>query len=283
MRSAQDYYPFGMLQPGRKFSTGEYRYGFNGMEKDDEVKGEGNIYTTEFREYDPGIGRWFSLDPAMAKYPGWSPYAFAFDNPIWYNDPNGDDPPIKKIATEGKRLSPTFSSLLKINKLDVDNIETVVYFGKEGTYTENRTGKISITTAPDLKFQIVKLTHELTNRKNLKIIQELDSKVEQGKISAVSYAKKLAQIEVDGEISQIKVAAEIGYRYSGAGVKGVNDFLNKLSKKPGLDLSKYVLPNTEHLKTYEEQGKLLRNEYLKTHPDDSKQDDSKKKVTKKAN
>ena len=29
--------------------VGSYRYGFNGMEKDDNIKGEGNSYTTEFR------------------------------------------------------------------------------------------------------------------------------------------------------------------------------------------------------------------------------------------
>ncbi len=39
--SAQDYYPFGMMQPGRNMSTGKYRYGFNGKERDDEVKGDG--------------------------------------------------------------------------------------------------------------------------------------------------------------------------------------------------------------------------------------------------
>jgi hypothetical protein len=40
--SAQDYYPFGMLMPGRSFSSEDYRFWFNGMEKDDEVKGIGN-------------------------------------------------------------------------------------------------------------------------------------------------------------------------------------------------------------------------------------------------
>ncbi|WP_222845224.1 hypothetical protein, partial [Flavobacterium piscinae] len=36
-----DYYPFGMLIPNRFDSIEDYRYGFNGKEKDDEVKGEG--------------------------------------------------------------------------------------------------------------------------------------------------------------------------------------------------------------------------------------------------
>jgi len=45
------------------FSNLEYRYGFNGMEKDDEVKGKGNSYTTHFRMLDPRLGRWLSTDP----------------------------------------------------------------------------------------------------------------------------------------------------------------------------------------------------------------------------
>jgi hypothetical protein len=53
--SANDYYPFGSTMAGRKYNQGTYRYGFNGMEKDDEVKGEGNSYTTEFRFYDSRV------------------------------------------------------------------------------------------------------------------------------------------------------------------------------------------------------------------------------------
>ena len=33
---ASDYFPFGMVMPGRSFSSPEYRFGFNGMEKDGE-------------------------------------------------------------------------------------------------------------------------------------------------------------------------------------------------------------------------------------------------------
>ena len=41
--SQNDYYPFGMMMPQRKYSAGNgYRYGFNGKENDTEVKGEGN-------------------------------------------------------------------------------------------------------------------------------------------------------------------------------------------------------------------------------------------------
>ena len=34
------YYPFGMVMPGRQFQSGSgYRYGFQGQEKDNEIKG----------------------------------------------------------------------------------------------------------------------------------------------------------------------------------------------------------------------------------------------------
>lgn len=90
--SAQDYYSYGMMQPERSFALrGDYKYGFNGMERDDEVAGDGNSYTTTFREYDVRLGKWFSLDPEFRKYPGQSPYV-AFDgNPVVNTDPNGDD------------------------------------------------------------------------------------------------------------------------------------------------------------------------------------------------
>lgn len=104
--SSQDYYSFGMEMPNQKFSGG-YRYGFNGMEKDDEVKGSGNSYTTEFRQYDPRLGRWLSLDPLMAEYPHQSPYAAYNNNPIFFADPTGlEGDPVTARTDDGHVMSP---------------------------------------------------------------------------------------------------------------------------------------------------------------------------------
>ena len=59
------------------------------MELDIEPKGNGNSYTTEFRQYDPRLGRWLSLDPLMAQFPWMSPYVAFDNNPIYYTDPYG--------------------------------------------------------------------------------------------------------------------------------------------------------------------------------------------------
>ncbi len=64
-------------------------YSFNGMEKDDEVKGEGNSYSSFFRQLDPRLGRWLSVDPVYKA--DQSPYISMSNNPIIMVDPKGDD------------------------------------------------------------------------------------------------------------------------------------------------------------------------------------------------
>ena len=59
------------------------------MLKDDEIQGVGNSYTTEFRQYDPRLGRWWSLDAMKNQFPWMSPYDAFDNNPIMYNDPKG--------------------------------------------------------------------------------------------------------------------------------------------------------------------------------------------------
>lgn len=88
--SAQDYYAFGMIQPGRSFSSDNYRYGFNGKENDNEVKGEGNSVDFGERIYDPRIGRWLSVDKMASYYPDWTPYRFGFNNPNYWSDNEGN-------------------------------------------------------------------------------------------------------------------------------------------------------------------------------------------------
>ena len=75
--SANDYYPFGSPMPERTFSSDSYRYGAQGQEKVDEISGSGNHYEFKFREYDPRLGRFWSIDPLFRKYPWNSGYAFS--------------------------------------------------------------------------------------------------------------------------------------------------------------------------------------------------------------
>ena len=108
--SWNNYYPFGMVQPDRHGNTEGYRYGFNGMEMDNEVRenpttgtvGTGNSYTTHFRQYDPRSGRWLSLDPEMKRYPAFSPYSAYGNNPILVVDLEGD---VLKVHGDAKEMT----------------------------------------------------------------------------------------------------------------------------------------------------------------------------------
>ncbi|MNU99839.1 hypothetical protein D3C71_899870 [compost metagenome] len=112
VKSYSDYYPFGMQLPNRKGVEGDnYRYGFNGKERDDELKGNGNSYDFGARMYDPRIGRWFSRDPLFQYYPDMSEYNYAANNPIYFVDADGR---ILKIRMEILYI-PRFRVLLKQN------------------------------------------------------------------------------------------------------------------------------------------------------------------------
>ena len=77
IHSVADYSPFGVELDGRTQSGGGYRYSFQGQEKDDEVKGEGNSINYKYRMHDPRVGRFFAVDPLAPEYPWNSVYAFS--------------------------------------------------------------------------------------------------------------------------------------------------------------------------------------------------------------
>jgi RHS repeat-associated protein len=79
-----------MLLPNRNGSSVDYRYGFNGMEGDDEISGEGNSYDFGARMMNPRVGRWFTPDPKASNAPSLTPYRFGFNNPVRYLDPDGE-------------------------------------------------------------------------------------------------------------------------------------------------------------------------------------------------
>ena len=95
-----DYYPFGMPMPNRQTTDGNYRYAFQGQEKDPET----GMEAFELRLWDGRLGRWLTVDPYHEFF---SPYVGMGNNPISLTDPDGgsteggDDPPIDwKLVNE---------------------------------------------------------------------------------------------------------------------------------------------------------------------------------------
>jgi RHS repeat-associated protein len=94
---ATDYYPFGMAYlnvPNNGNAGSDNKYLYNNKELQDEnLAGVAlNLYDYGARFYDAQIGRWNSIDPAIEdNHYNYTPYAYVYNNPIAYIDPDGLD------------------------------------------------------------------------------------------------------------------------------------------------------------------------------------------------
>jgi RHS repeat-associated protein len=91
-----NYYPFGLKHKGYNNVTTSggnstaQKYGYTGKEHQDELSL--NWIDITARNYDAALGRWMNLDPLAEKMRRHSPYNYAFNNPIYYIDPDGMAP-----------------------------------------------------------------------------------------------------------------------------------------------------------------------------------------------
>jgi RHS repeat-associated protein len=75
--------------PARSYKPADYRFGFNGKENDDEVKGSGNQIDYGMRVHDPRLARFLSVDPLYREFTWNSTYAYAENEPISNIDMDG--------------------------------------------------------------------------------------------------------------------------------------------------------------------------------------------------
>jgi len=136
--SVSDYSPFGVELTARSWSIEEYRKGFNGQEKTDEISGSGNHYTAEYWEMDPRLGRRWNLDPKPVEWE--SGYAVNRNNPIWYEDPEGDFPFRRYEKGDEIKIRRWFKVVAVIKVVDFEEVK-----GKgvriQLEYTDKKTGK----------------------------------------------------------------------------------------------------------------------------------------------
>ena len=113
---SDDYYPFG-LKTSNSYSREnslENKYLYNGKEKQDEL--DLGWYDYIARQYDPAIGRFLSIDPAADLMRRISPYAYTYNNPIRFTDPDGMIP----IDQVGR---PCIGCIGPANSRDDDNLD----------------------------------------------------------------------------------------------------------------------------------------------------------------
>jgi len=123
-------------------NSGGFRYGFNGKEKDNDM--DGNNYDYGFRIYNPGLGRFLSVDPLQKQYPYYTPYQFSGNSPIIFIDLDGKEPakPIapnaktvlivpQSAGTDGYTFNSAYNAALKNPNIDVIKVSSVTQLNKE--------------------------------------------------------------------------------------------------------------------------------------------------------
>jgi RHS repeat-associated protein len=93
IKQINNYYPFGLNMEGNWNGVGgSNKYQFNGKEWNDDFGLGWNHH--DWRFYDVAIGRFVTVDPESEEngQEQFTPYHFALDNPIRYDDPDGRNP-----------------------------------------------------------------------------------------------------------------------------------------------------------------------------------------------
>ena len=195
--------------PGRTAeSGGGYRFGFNGMEHETEIYGEGNAYNFGARIYDSRIGKWLSVDPLQKKYSYLSTYNFVANNPILFIDPDGQKIVINEPIGSDNYIK--LDNALKIfqkthplvyKRLDDSPINVNYSMGRlnksnvyEAGYTESFDqghARVSYEADASIKFNDGRLETWTTT-------EERNAQKEKGE--TVDYFKKVDPSEVEGKM-----------------------------------------------------------------------------------
>ncbi|HAF28640.1 MAG TPA: hypothetical protein DCG75_06290 [Bacteroidales bacterium] len=236
-----NYYPFGLKHQGYNNTVssnanavaGKFKY--NGKELQDDLIGSNSLdlYDYGARFYDAALGRWHVIDPMCELARRWTPYQYAYSNPIRYIDHDGmvvDDYFNKDGIYLGKDEAPT-DKVKIIDQEDWDKNKSIESDGTE-SIDHNSGEPLSIDhSASDISIDASLSVYEHYNPTDLPIVAQ---EAENGKGGMVHYA-----ISENGITS-----AEIEIKLQGNKDSKISDHANEIKnlfeheKQHNLDLKK---------------------------------------------
>jgi|GEM_PF-6595249 len=164
-----------------------------------------------------------------------------------------------------KKRSVTFAVLMQRNGITLANYSEIISLSNTISVlgdTDPDTRKIRVKPITDVSTVILVLAHEMTNRLLTDKLKKYRDLVAKGEITPKQFALKWAELEKEGEINQLKVAAQIGYSY---GDEKTDKLLEQYNNDKTTNIRARVVAGTTHLARYEQLGIYLRKAYLTDH------------------
>ncbi|WP_108868904.1 RHS repeat domain-containing protein [Aquimarina aquimarini] len=138
-----NYYPFGLTHKGYNSSVSSLGNStaqllkFGGKEQQDELGLDWIDITA--RNYDPALGRWMNIDPLADQMRRHSSYNYAFDNPIYFIDPDGMAPEDVIVLSYGQTPRKNHTSGHQALLVGDDkNGWVFISKDKDGSYTDSK-------------------------------------------------------------------------------------------------------------------------------------------------